>query len=621
MPTINSPLKLKNSSLTQLRFFLRFHSIPISPSSVPTPQQIAHLILEQKSPSQALQTFRWASKIHSFTHNQSTYRALIHKLCAFRRFKTVNEVLDEMPSSIGSPPDEAIFVTIVRGLGRAGLNREAIKVIDLVRRFREDPSLKIFNSVLDVLVKEDINLARKFYRGEMMGCGIKGDEYTFGILMKGLCLTNRIGDGFKLLQLMKSYGVSPNTVIYNTLIHALCKNGKVGRGRSLMSEMDSPNEVTFNILISRYCQEGHLVQALVLLEKCFNLGFFPDVVTLTKVVGLLCDNGRVTDAVEVLERVGEKGGAVDAVTYNTLIKGFCRLGKAKVARRYLREMERNGCLPNVITYNALISGFCECGGLDSAVDLVEEMKMVGINPNCDTYNTVIAGFCSRGRVEDGLKMLELMEENRGLGSQIAPYNNIIYGLYRENRFDEAVAFLAKMGSIFPRAVDRSLSILRFCEEGVYAEAKKVYQLMIKEGGRPSALVYATLINALCEEGDVREAFEMLNDMVNHNYFPTASTFNILIDGLCKQGKVGSASKLIEEMVGKDCSPDIGSFNPLTNAFCEKGDFGRAVGVLMKMLEHNVLPDYFTWKSLLLCLSQEKLWLDRKHLLQLNSLLC
>ncbi|KAF5176806.1 hypothetical protein FRX31_033607, partial [Thalictrum thalictroides] len=37
------------------------------------------------------------------------------------------EVLEEMPTSIGEPPDEDIFVTIVRGLGRARMNRKAIK--------------------------------------------------------------------------------------------------------------------------------------------------------------------------------------------------------------------------------------------------------------------------------------------------------------------------------------------------------------------------------------------------------------------------------------------------------------------------------------------------------------
>ena len=97
--------------------------------------------------------------------------------------------------------------------------------------------MRIFNSVPDVLVKEDIDLAQEFYGKKMMGSGVEGDEYTFGILMKGLCLTNRIGDGFKLLQVMKSREIIPNAVIYNTLLPALCRNGKAGRARSLMNEI------------------------------------------------------------------------------------------------------------------------------------------------------------------------------------------------------------------------------------------------------------------------------------------------------------------------------------------------------------------------------------------------
>ncbi|KAK9108903.1 hypothetical protein Sjap_016963 [Stephania japonica] len=50
------------------------------------------------------------------------------------------------------------------GLGQARLYRKAIKVIDFVCRFREDPTSRIFNSVLDVLVKE-ILIQRKSFLG------------------------------------------------------------------------------------------------------------------------------------------------------------------------------------------------------------------------------------------------------------------------------------------------------------------------------------------------------------------------------------------------------------------------------------------------------------------------
>ncbi|KAF5207476.1 Pentatricopeptide repeat-containing protein [Thalictrum thalictroides] len=621
MLNVINPRNLTIFSAKQIKFHGKVQSKPISSSSIPSHEHIAYLILDQKSPTQALQTFRWASKYPNFIHNQATYRALIHKLCVFCRFETVKEVLEEMPTSIGEPPDEDIFVTIVRGLGRARMNRKAIKVLDLVSHFKKDPSLKICNSILDVLVKENIDLARDFYRKKMMGCGVHGDNYTFGILMKGLCLTNRIADGFKLLTLMKSRGIKPNTVIYNTLIHALCKNGNVGKGKSLMSEMVEPNQVTYNILISAYCREENLIQALLLLEKCFDKEFLPDAVTVTKVMEILCNKGRVTEAVEVLERVSEKGGTVDSVSYTTLIKGFCSIGKPKVGHKFLKEMERKGCLPDVSTYNVLISGFCESGKLDLALDMLSEMKTDAISPNFVTYDVLIRGLCSGGRLEDGLKILDQMEASKGRGGQVSPYNSIIYGLYKENQSEEALKFLTKMGSFFPKAVDRSLRIMGYCDEGVLGEAKRVYDQMIEEGGLPSALVYVSLINSLCQVGNIREAFELMNEMIGHGYFPLASMFNALISEFCKQDKLSNALKLMEEMVGRGSLPDIETYNPLIDTLCRRGDLQGAAGLLQKMIENGIVPDFFTWNSLLLCLSQETIWLKRRKLLSMNDMLC
>ncbi|XXG71911.1 hypothetical protein AAC387_Pa07g1131 [Persea americana] len=616
MPLFSSPPKIPNLK----SFFLKFPSKPISFSSIPTHQDISHLILQQQSPSKALQTFRWASQLPNFSHSQSTYRALIHKLCIFRRFDTIKTILSEMPDSIGAPPDDDIFITIARGYGRARMTHQAINIPELVSQFGKNPSLKIFNSVLDVLVKEDIDLGRDFFRRKIMGCGVQGDEYTFGILMKGLCRTNRIDEGFRLLKLMKSRGLLPNSVIYNTLIHALCKNGKVGRGRSLMSEMNDPNAVTFNVLISGYCRDGDFVRALVLLEQCFNHGLIPDVVTITKVLELLCKNERVMEAFEVLERVEKRGGVVDIVAHNTLIKGFCNLGKSKVGLRILKEMESKGCLPNASTYNVLIAGFCDVGKLDEALDLFHEMRTDGIEPDFVTYDTMIKGLCSEGKVDDGFKILDMMEEGNQR-ERISPYNSIIYGLYRENRLEQAHDFLANMGRFFPRVVDRSFKILSLCKECKVGEAEKIYDQMVVEGAAPSALVYACLIDSLCKEEDVRRAFELMNEMVLNGYFPIPATFNALIIGFCGQGSVGNAITLMEEIFRRGGFADAGSYHPLIDTLCRRGNFQRALGLLVQMVEKGVVPDHLIWTSLLMCLlNRETIWLKSKGWLHADHLL-
>lgn len=603
----------KSSSISFLRHFqFQTHSS----SSAPREEHVSQLILEQKSASQALECFR---SIPNFVHSQSTYRALIHKLCTFRRFDTVKQLLDEMPQSLGAPPGDDIFITIIRGLGRARMTRTVIKVLDLAYKFHGRPSLKIFNSILDVLVKEDIDMAREFYRKSMIASGVEGDDYTFGILMKGLSLTNRIGEGFKLLQLIKSRGVTPNTVVYNTLLHALCRNGKVGRARSLMSEMEEPNDVTFNILISGYCKEGNSVQPLVLLEKSFSMGFVPDVVTVTKVLEVLCNAGRVMEAAEVLERVEGMGGLLDVVAYNTLIKGFCGAGKVKVGLHFLKQMERKGCLPNVDTYNVLISGFCESGMLDLALDLFNDMKTDGIKWNFVTFDTVIRGLCSEGRIEDGFSILELMEESKeGSRGHISPYNSIIYGLFKQDRFDEATEFLTKMGNLFPRAVDRSLVILEHCKKGDIEDAKRLYDQMIDEGGIPSILVYNCLVHGFSQQGSVREAVELMNEMIGNNCFPISSTFNAVISGFCRQGKVESALKLVEDITARGCVPNTETYSPLIEVLCRKGDLQKAMQVFMEMVDKGILPDLFIWNSLLHSLNQERHY--NKNMLNIDDIL-
>ncbi|KAH6831076.1 Pentatricopeptide repeat superfamily protein [Perilla frutescens var. hirtella] len=583
---------------------------------VPTHQQITHLILEQKTANEALKTFDWASTIPSFTHNVSTYRALIHKLCTFRQFNIVEQVLDEMPNRIGSFPDDDIFITLVRGFGRARMIREVIRVLDMVTEFGATPSLKLLNTILDVLVKEDIDIAREFYRKKIMGTGLKGDDYTYGILMKGFCLTNRIGDGFKLLQIMKNHGVKVNVVVYNTLIHALCKNGKVGKARSLMNEMDNFSDVTFNILISAYCNEGNLVQALVMMEKCFSSSFVPDVIALTKLIGILCNAGRLSEAVEALERVETKGGTHDVVVYNTLLKGFVKAGKVKAGCGFLRQMETKGCLPNTETYNVLIEGFCESGMLDLALDMFHEMKRAGVRWDFVTFETMIYGFCSAGKTRDGIEIFELMLEDKGgSGGRIASYNSILYGLYKDNHLDKALEFLNYMRNWFPRVVDHTLTILKFCQDCNIGEAKQVFDEMSERGSTPSALVYASLIQEYCKNGCMKEAVEMVNEMIGLRYFPVASTFNALVSGFCRQAKPGIAVRLMEDLKMRGCLPDSESYGLVVNTFCSQGDFQQVLMLYMQMMEKGIAPNLGTWNSLIMVTLEGRNRLSEHELLE------
>ncbi|KAG5077019.1 hypothetical protein JHK82_055714 [Glycine max] len=66
-----------------------------------------------------------------------------------------------------------------------------------------------------------------------------------------------------------------------------------------------------------------------------------------------------------------------------------------------------------------------------------------------------------------------MEESKeGSRGKINPYNSIIYGLLKQNRFDDTGEFLKKTGDLFPRAVNRSLMILEHYKKGSIEDAER-----------------------------------------------------------------------------------------------------------------------------------------------------
>jgi pentatricopeptide repeat protein len=129
--------------------------------------------------------------------------------------------------------------------------------------------------------------------------------------------------------------------------------------------------------------------------------------------------------------------------------------------------------------------------------------------------------------------------------EFSPFNNTIYGFYKEGEMGEAIVFFKRMERNFPRAIDKTVRIITLCNDGEIEEAKSVFDQMVKEGCIPSAFVYAALIEAMCIENNLKEALNLINEMIQRHLFPMVATFNPLICAFCKEGEWMNASGLLE----------------------------------------------------------------------------
>ncbi|KAK7310689.1 hypothetical protein RJT34_08349 [Clitoria ternatea] len=88
------------------------------------------------------------------------------------------------------------------------------------------PRSNTFNNILILLIRSN-----SFYKAWRIFWELKGkvvlDVYSFGIMMKGCCEVGDLMKGFQLLAMLDQMDLSPNVVIYTTLIDGCCKNGDV----------------------------------------------------------------------------------------------------------------------------------------------------------------------------------------------------------------------------------------------------------------------------------------------------------------------------------------------------------------------------------------------------------
>ncbi|KAH1211567.1 Pentatricopeptide repeat-containing protein, mitochondrial [Glycine max] len=117
------------------------------------------------------------------------------------------------------------------------IGNQARLLLDMCGVYSCDPTFKSYNVVLDILVDGDCPRVAPNVYYDMLSRGVSPTVYTFGVVMKALCIVNEVNSACSLLRDMAKHGCVPNSVIYQTLIHALCENNRVSEAIQLLEDM------------------------------------------------------------------------------------------------------------------------------------------------------------------------------------------------------------------------------------------------------------------------------------------------------------------------------------------------------------------------------------------------
>lgn len=423
------------------------------------------------------------------------YGCLIDGLFRARRSNEAYELFHKLPDNI--TPDLILYTIMIRGLLKAGMMKDALKM------FRD-----------------------------MTDRGVVPDTHCYNTLIKGFCDMGLLDQARSLKLEISEVDSFPNTYTYTILICGMCKNGLVGEARQIFNDMEKtgcfPSVVTFNALIDGLCKSGELEEARLLFYK-MEIGRNPSLF-------LRLSQGA--------DRV------LDSASLQTMVERLCESGLILKAYGLLMQLADSGVVPTITTYNILINGFCKEGKINGAFKLFQELQLKGLSADSITYGTLIDGLQRVDREEDAFVVLEQMNKN-GCKPHSAVYKSLMTWSSRKRKLSVAFGLWLKyLRSLPDREEEAIKSVEEHFEKGELEKAvRELLEMDFKLRDFDSA-PYTIWLIGLCQVHKPDEALNIFAVLDEFGVNVSAPSCVMLINELCKEGHLDWAIKIFLYTVEK-----------------------------------------------------------------------
>ncbi|CAM8904387.1 unnamed protein product [Rhodiola kirilowii] len=288
-------------------------------------------------------------------------------------------------------------------------------VLGLFLKLGYTPHVIGISSLMNALCKQlRINDAASLFQKMKTHLGCQPDIITYGVFLKGLCLTGNSRIALNLHEQLAdgthdlSGVLQLNFICYSTLIDGLCKDGLIDKAKELFLEMKkkeiSPNVITYTIVIDGLCRAFKWEEAQAMFHEMLDQGLSPSVVTFNVLINALAKMGKSKEAMELLLFMIQSGKMPDVVTYSSLMDCMYREGKIEELKEFFVSMDKKGIMPDVVAYTILIKAYCKHGMIHEANEEYRRMIQKGVKPNIRTVNTLSEAMLLKGMESEAIEL-------------------------------------------------------------------------------------------------------------------------------------------------------------------------------------------------------------------------
>ncbi|CAN8265624.1 unnamed protein product [Cochlearia groenlandica] len=344
----------------------------------------------------------------------------------------------------------------------------ALQVFELLReQLWYKPNVGIYVKLIVMLGKcKQPEKAHELFQGMVSeGCVVNHEVYT--ALLSAYSRSGRFDAAFTLLDRMKSsHNCQPDVHTYSILIKSFLQVFAFDKVKDLLSDMRSrgimPNTITYNTLIDAYGKAKMFVEMeSTLIQMLEEHGCNPDSWTMNSTLRAFGGNGQIEMMEHCYDKFQSSGIEPNIRTFNILLDSYGKSGNYKKMSAVMEFMQKYHYSWTIVTYNVVIDAFGRAGDLKQMEYLFRLMQSERIKPSCVTLCSLVRAY-GRASKADKIGGVLRFIENSDIRLDLVFFNCLVDAYGRMEKF---------------------------------AEMKGVLELMEKKGLKPDKITYRTMVKA------------------------------------------------------------------------------------------------------------------------------
>jgi pentatricopeptide repeat protein len=503
-------------------------------------------------------------------------------------------------------PDLLNVMSLIRAAGR---ERDVPKALELLEQLEAAPLVidaTAYNCVLEVCVASGHRDAAEGLL-KRMEAKAQVDVVSYNTYLKILFANGPRSEINAVLEAMRSRGIRPNAVTYNSLVKDAVMRQDIHGAWKFIDDMEkdnvSPDAFTCSILMKGVKHTSCPADVDNIISLIHRAKVTPDEVLVNCLLDACVRLRNIPRLTQVLEQFKSTGVVPSLHACAMLIKAYGHSRRLDRAWALWRELtvERK-VSPNEEVFASMVDACLANGDLENAVAVVREMKhsLSEFSRSATVFSGLIKACIQRKEVKMAIEIYDEMREVSFTCTKVT-YNTLIDSLVRQGDMDAATAIFREMSlkAVTPDLITYSTLIKGHCSRGCLEQGLQLLGLMQRRGIAPDAIVFNSILDG-CAHKQMRTLTEqVLQDMENAGIAPSNFTLSILVKLYGRCSDLDTAFSVVETYPKKyNFKLNAQVYTCLMSACIANGALARAMEVYDQMITAGCPTDAKMYQTLL-----------------------